>query len=328
MPRWQHLFGPVASRRFGRSLGVDLMPSGRKRCTLDCVFCQLGPTPTTTAERSADVPIGDVLSELDAWRQSGSTADFVTLSGNGEPTLHPDFAQVFAWVRAHRPLRSLLLSNGSLFTLPEVRRDAAHADVVKLSLHAWDADSYARLVRPHPSVEFEAVIDAYRQFRGEYTGELVMEVFIVPGLNDEPVQIDRMATLLAGMRPERIHLNTTARPPADASVRAVSPTDLLVMARRFKPVAETPEAPPPLSPTFNGKPARGDDETAEAIIALVCRHPADLNTLALESGYSETRTLALLLRLHREERISLTQTDGVWVAGPPPPPLIGLEPPG
>ncbi|MDD5706667.1 MAG: Maf family nucleotide pyrophosphatase [Kiritimatiellae bacterium] len=311
-PPYQHLFGPVASRRFGRSLGVDLQADGVKRCTLSCVFCQLGPTPATTIERRADVPIEKVLAELDDWKRLGGTADFITLAGSGEPTLHPRFGEVFDWVRRETAVRSLLLSNGSLFTLDAVRRDAARADVVKVSLHAWDAASFARIARPHPSLAFDAIVEGYRRFRAIFAGELIVEVFIVPGLNDLEWQADRIAALLRDVAPDRIQLNSAARPPADSSVRAVSPARLRELAQRFTPAAETPEA------AINAtSPPPRDPELAEAVAALVRRHPADLGALCATFGQDAASVRALLHDLAAEGRIALALRDNVWHAGPP-----------
>jgi len=89
---YNHLFGPVPSRRFGQSLGVDLTPY--KTCSLDCVFCQLGPTVNKTLHRKVYVPIDAVLAELDAWFGTDGKADYITLSGAGEPTLHSQFGEV------------------------------------------------------------------------------------------------------------------------------------------------------------------------------------------------------------------------------------------
>ena len=278
MATYSHIFGPVHSRRFGRSLGVDLQSAGGKRCTLNCIFCQLGPTATTSVTRQPDVAVDDVLAELDRWLQSGGSTDFITLAGTGEPTLHPEFGRVLDWIRTETPYRSLLLSNGTLFTLPEVRRDAARADVVKVSLHAWDTASFRHVTRPHASLAFAAIIDGFRQFRREYAGVLIVEVFIIPGFNDTPEAADRIAAILRDIAPDHIQLNFAARPPAEGSVAAISLPRLQQLARRF-----TPEAEPPgssiLSPPFLLPP-----EQVDAIAALVTRHPADLAQLSETFG--------------------------------------------
>lgn len=316
-PPYKYLFGPVASRRFGRSLGVDLQAGGAKHCSLNCLFCQLGPTPATTLGRRATVAIEAVLAELEDWRRGGGTADYVTLSGSGEPTLHPRFGEIFDWTRRATNLRSLLLSNGTLFTLPEVRRDAARADVVKLSLHAWDAASFARLTRPHHGLDFDAIIEGYRRFRDMFAGELVMEVFIVPGLNDLPEQAARIAALLRSIAPDRIQLNSAVRPPAASEVRAAGAAQLHALAGLFTPAAETPETPASIPPPPPAEPA-----LADAIASLVRRHPADLPALAATFNRPAGTLRPLLHRLAAEGRIALARGDGNWQAGPPAPPPV------
>jgi MAF protein len=313
MANYQQLFGPVLSRRFGRSLGVDLQANGVKRCTLSCIFCQLGPTASPGLVRQPDVPITTVLAELDAWLKTGEPTDFITLAGTGEPTLHPGFGRVLDWIRTATPYRSLLLSNGTLFTLPEVRRDAARADVVKVSLHAWDAPSFQRLVRPHPQLQFEAILDGYKQFRSEYAGVLIVEVFIIAGINDTLEAADRIAAILRDVSPDHIQLNVVARPPAEASVSSVPLERLKLLAQRFTPVAEIPdqETPLPVAPPIAA-------ERAEAIAALVRRHPADLEALARTFAVQPPAALRPTLhRLAAAGQVSVRWQNGLLQVLPP-----------
>jgi wyosine [tRNA(Phe)-imidazoG37] synthetase (radical SAM superfamily) len=152
----------VPSRRFGRSLGIDLTP--HKTCSLDCVFCQLGRTPEKTLERKTYVPTGDVIDEIDHWLQTDGNADYLTLSGSGEPTLHAEFGRVLAHLR-RQPIPSVLLTNGTLLDRPEVREAAALARVVKVSLSAWDQKSFEWVNRPHRQLEFTTLVDGMKAFR-------------------------------------------------------------------------------------------------------------------------------------------------------------------
>ena len=126
---YRYLFGPVPSRRFGRSLGIDLTP--HKTCSLDCVFCQLGRTAQPTLDRKVYVPTDAVIAEIDHWRHAGGRADYLTLSGSGEPTLHTEFGRVLAAL-AGQPIPSVLLTNGTLLDRPDVREAASLASVVKV----------------------------------------------------------------------------------------------------------------------------------------------------------------------------------------------------
>ncbi len=233
MNRYRYLFGPVPSRRFGRSLGVDL--SVMKTCTIDCIFCQLGRTTNRTLERRAYVPVETVKQELLAWKNAGGTADYLTLSGSGEPTLHAAFGDVLDFMRAHFSIPSVLLSNGTLFYLPEVRAAAGRADVVKLSLSAWDADSFARVNRPHEALCFERCVEGMQHFRREFPGRIWLEVFLVEGVNDAEADVERIARLAETIRPDEVHVNTAVRPPAEAGVRPVGRETLERAARMFRP---------------------------------------------------------------------------------------------
>ncbi len=304
----RYLFGPVPSRRYGRSLGVDLAVP--KTCTLDCRFCQLGPTPETTVTRTDRPPIAEVLAELRAWLASGQTADFITACGSGEPTLHTHFGDLFRCVRAETACRSLLLSNGSLFSLPEVRRDAALADVVKVSLHAWDQASFERVTRPHPSLRFDAIIAGYRTFRQQFAGRLDLEVFIVPGVNDAPDQAQRIAAIAQSFSPDAITLNTAVRPPADSGVTACPPEQLHALTALFGPAAHEGGAEPADAPV---------ELTEAALIALVSRHPVSLHALAATFRKTEPEMRVFLEPLARRRLLRLFDSQSTLFAGPPAP---------
>jgi len=306
-----HLFGPVLSRRYGLSLGVDLLRP--KTCTLNCRFCQLGPTAAVTLVRRADVPAAAIIEELRAWVAGGGKADWITLGGSGEPTLHLQFGEVLRWVRAQAAFRSLLLSNGSLFGDPEVRRDALLADAVKLSLHAWDQASFERIARPHPELRFEAIIEGYRRFRAVYEGELNLEVFVVPGENDRVEQMARVAALAASLQPARVTLNTAVRPPADEGVAVCPPQTLAALAKCFQPVAEVPSAAPAAVAAPCIRPL---SEARAAMRELVRRHPATPDEVAAACGLTPGEALAELRALAAAGEIRLWQRDATWFAGP------------
>ena len=247
MSDFHHLFGPVPSRRLGRSLGIDLVPL--KTCSFDCVFCQAGRTTCQTLERKEYVSLREVLAELDAWLAAGGTADYVTLAGSGEPTLHSRFGEVLEAVGARCGARRALLSNGSLFHLSEVRAAAAHADLVKVSLSAWDEATFAAVNRPHTELTVEAVAAGLSAFRAEFTGTLWLEVFVVAGVNDSPDGIAGIAETARSIRPDRVHLNTVVRKPAESSARPVSAEALEAFAGMFVPRADV--IADPLVPGIN-----------------------------------------------------------------------------
>jgi wyosine [tRNA(Phe)-imidazoG37] synthetase (radical SAM superfamily) len=298
---YRYLFGPVASRRFGRSLGVDLTPG--RLCSFDCRFCQLGRTRHVTIERGEWAPMADVLAELAEWQAGGTPADVISLAGSGEPTLHTGFGEVLRFVRDRTSRPAVLLSNGSLFWMPDVRRDAAQANVVKVSLSAWDQPSFERVNRPHPALRLEKILAGYRAFREEFAGELLLEVMLVQGENDAEADVRRIAALAASFTPTTVHLNTCVRPPAERALRPLDDARLEDLAALFSPRAET------VATLAGPKTVPGGEPMDEAAVArMVARHPATAAQIACALGLSEGRvrfTLEEMIQrgLLAEERV-------------------------
>ncbi len=263
------IFGPVPSRRYGRSLGIDLVRS--KTCNLNCLFCQLGSTPQTTSLRKDYIPIVQVLNELKQWLALGHPVDILTLCGGGEPTLHKHFGDVLRFIREETPYPSLLMSNGILFTDPEVRRDAALATRVKVSLHAWDQASFEAICRPDPGTSFSEVVEGYKTFRAMYTGKLDIEVFIIPGMNDAPEQLNRILPIVAAIAPDTVTVNTAERPPAESCVKAVPPAELAHLRQLFATVSQ--------AKTADGY-RTAEPYSRDALEKLARRHPLTVEQFA------------------------------------------------
>ncbi len=288
---YQHIFGPVMSRRLGVSLGIDLVPL--KTCSYNCIYCQLGRTADVTVCRREYVSVEAVHREIEAWLRAGGTADTMTLAGSGEPTLHSRFGQVLHDIRNLTAKPVALLSNGSLFHLPEVREQARAADIVKVTLSTWDQSSFDRLHRAHRSLSYADIWNGQRIFRKEYSGRLWVEVFIVPGINDSPEAVKRIAQRVAALEPDRIQMNTAVRAAAETEVESVPQDCLRKLAGYFTPPADIPEMKraadtgkiPPLPELVSRHPM-----TAEQIAALFDADSASIARdleAAVKEGYLE-----------------------------------------
>ena len=320
---YRYLFGPVRSRRMGRSLGIDLVPS--KTCTYDCPYCQAGRTSLRTIERRPYVPTVEVLAEFDRWLATGEQADYITLSGSGEPTLHSEFGEILAGIAARTPIRRALLSNGSLFSQSAVRAAACRAHVVKSSLSAWDQASFEAAHRPHPSLTFGVFLQGLRDLRAEFAGEFWIEVFLMAGRNDALAQVARIADLANSLGANRIQLNTVVRPPADSEAQAVAASALDSLAKLFRPVAETltgSTAVPHHAPTDSAACQRAasapDDDTALArtILDVVRRHPSPAADLAAELRIDAQRLATVLADMERRNVIRSEQRGATRYYGP------------
>ena len=262
--KYKYIFGPVPSRRFGRSLGVDLLPL--KTCSLDCIFCQLGRTKEKTTNRKVYVPTEEVIKELESWLSRGIETDVVTLSGSGEPTLHSHFGDVLEFIRSNTNIPTVLLTNGTMLHLPEVRKAASLAHMVKISLSAWDQVSYGWVNRPHPELSFEDLVHGQRKFREEFKGKLFVEVFLIKGINATAEDVNKIASLVKMIRPDRVQLNTAVRPPAEGFVMPLSRDELERLAGLFEPQAE-------VIAEFRGQQARNIKANEEAILSMLQRRP-------------------------------------------------------
>jgi len=285
----QYLFGPVPSRRLGRSLGVDLIPF--KTCTMNCTYCQLGETPCAVSERGDYVPMQDVLAELTAWQAAGGEADHITLAGSGEPTLQEHFSDVFHWAKEHTK---------------KVREEAALADKVKVTLSAWDEASFQQIHRPAQGVNFALLVEGERAFRAEFFGELSVEVFIIEGVNSQFDHVREIAKIVESIHPDRIDINTAVRPPAVAGISASPESHLQALAELFGPKAE-------VVASFKTQGFQALEISEEALLNLLRRHPATCDQLAKDFNLPEDKVFKTLKHMVAAGLLrSDERTDGIY----------------
>ncbi len=210
---YKYLFGPVPSRRLGMSLGVDLIP--HKICSLNCIYCECGPTTTLTLERREYVPVEEVFTELTDFFQHHPDPEYVTFSGAGEPTLHSGIGRVIGFIKQQRPeLPVAVLTNGTLLGDPGVRAELKQANLVMPSLDAATERAFRRINRPSGKISIGSYVQGLRDFGKEFQGEIWTEVVIIPGFNDDPENLDALGEVLAQIRTDKIQLNTLDRPGA------------------------------------------------------------------------------------------------------------------
>jgi wyosine [tRNA(Phe)-imidazoG37] synthetase (radical SAM superfamily) len=292
--KYHYLFGPVPSRRFGRSLGIDLTPF--KTCSLDCVFCQLSRTTNKTVTREECIPTDAVLAELEDWLNTDGRADYITLSGSGEPTLHSRFGEVLEFIRLNSTIPAVLLTNGTMLHFSEVRDAAALANVVKVSLSAWDQASYKLMNRPHPELRFDQLIEGQKTFRRQFKGRIWMEVFLVEGMNSVPADVRKIAALTEEIEPDRIQLNTAVRPPAEKFATALSKERMAALTDLFHPAAE-------VVAEFSTNRANDVQASEHTIFSMLQRRPCTAEQIAEVFGMHINEVSKYLGKLTRTHRI-------------------------
>ncbi len=216
-PEYNHIFGPVPSRRLGISLGVDLLP--HKTCSLNCVYCECGSTTHLTVKQKAWVPIDQVREELEDYLSRTPEIDCITFSGAGEPTLHSGIGDIIDFIKTDYPeYRVALITNSTLFSDSETRRRVVDADIILASVDSVSDDIFKQINRPHPNLELPAMLDGISALAREYRNRLWTEVFIVPGLNDGEGELEKIRQFLEQLSPEMIHINSLDRPGTEPSV--------------------------------------------------------------------------------------------------------------
>lgn len=208
---YQYLFGPVPSRRLGVSLGIDLVP--HKTCSYNCIYCECGKTTDLTTVRAEFYPTDAIIREIDDYLSTHPKLDFITFSGSGEPTLHSGMGIIARHIRESFPeYRMALLTNGSLLTDPAVRAEAADVHVVVPSMDAVSESVFKKIDRPCATITAQKVLSGLVSFRNEFKGEIWLEIFIVPGLNDTEEELLFLRDAIAQIRPDRVQLNALDRP--------------------------------------------------------------------------------------------------------------------
>lgn len=286
------VYGPVPSRRLGRSLGIDLIP--HKTCSFDCIYCQLGPTPKTLIRRKAYTSAEEVVSAVRRRLDEGSEVDFLTLSGSGEPTLELNLGVIIGTLRRVFSQRIAVITNSSLLNHKCVREALSRAHVVLPSLDGWTEEMIQRMNRPHPSVTLTRILDGLRKFRKEFKGEIWLEVLFVEGVNDDPKEIPLFVNLLREISPDRIQINTVTRPPSQPWVRAPRRERLEEFARAIGPKAE-------IVASFKGASEHiVSSELKERVAETVLRRPLCAEDVASIFGIELSSARSLLGQLARE----------------------------
>ena len=223
---YHYLFGPVPSRRLGISLGVDLIPM--KTCSLNCIYCECGRTTKLTLERKEYVPVQQVKKELANYFANHPKPDYITFSGSGEPTLNSKIGDVLQFIKEQpEKYSTAVLTNGTLFFMKKVRDQLKAADVIIPSLDAATDRVFKKVNRPHRELDVAAIIEGLVKLRQEYPGQIWLEVFIVPGINDTEEELIALQKAIEKIEPDRIQLNTLDRPGAVSTIRAATQKELL-----------------------------------------------------------------------------------------------------
>lgn len=286
------VFGPVPSRRFGASLGVNNIPP--KHCSYACVYCQLGRTLNMTVARQTFhdplTIVGAVRSKLDACRERAVQVDVVTIVPDGEPTLDANLGRLIEGLAALGPPVAVI-TNSSLLDLPEVRAELALADWVSAKVDAVDPEVWRRVDRSHGMLQLGPILAGLRRFAHDFTGTLVTETMLLEGVNDGERQLEALADELAEVAPSIAYIAVPIRPPAEPWARPSPPARVLrafeLLSRRVAKVELLVGDPP--------APVASSGELERDLLAITAVHPLDEDAVVELGGGRQALEVAASL---------------------------------
>ncbi len=293
-------YGPVPSRRLGKSIGVSPIPA--KTCSYSCVYCQLGRTDHMQVERKSFFPKEDVFRDIEKV-VNASSADFITFVGDGEPTLCKDLGWLIENTKNVFKLPIAVITNGSLLYHEDVREDLKNADVVMPTLDVGNQALFEILNRPSKTITFEKMLQGLIDFRQDFKGQIWSEVMLVSGINDSVKELNSIKDALARTRPDRVYITTPVRPPAENWVEPPDPENILVAEEIFEKVVSITEQE---TGDFGVKEF---SNAREAILEISARHPLRVEqALKIERKFGESGVVEQLVSQSRLVRRSYRNT--------------------
>ena len=259
------IFGPVPSRRLGRSLGVDVVPY--KTCTFNCIYCECGATTDLTCERREFFPLEEILDEFrDSLAEIPTPPDVITLSGAGEPTLYSRLGELIDTIRRSSGIPVAVITNSSLLFMPEVREELGRADIVLPSLDTALAGPFSRMNRPHVSITLEGMIEGLGAFLDEYRGKVLFEILLLEGYNTDDEDLEALASFLGRYRVDSIQLNTAVRPGTEVGIVPLPRKRLEEICGSFGPQCE-------IVASVGTRASHEEFASADRILSMIERRP-------------------------------------------------------
>lgn len=282
---YKYLFGPVLSRRLGVSLGVDLVP--HKYCTMDCIYCEVGKTTNLSEERDEYISKKEIIAELKQYLSENQKLDYITFSGAGEPTLNQGIGEIISLLKdEYRHYKIALITNSTLLADAKLRSEIAAIDLIMPSLDAVSEDAFNRINRPCAAVSLDNVIEGLISFRKESSAKMWLEVFIVPGINDNQEELSLLKQTIAKINPDRVQLNSLDRPGTEETVDKVSSEKFKRIAAYFSPfvvdiLTRTPKVMNIEESAGQEQPDEDESLIVQRIMATVSRRPCTAEELSV-----------------------------------------------
>lgn len=271
---FKYVFGPVPSRRLGRSLGINNIPP--KHCTYSCVYCQLGRTLNYEYKRKVFYTSREILEELlNFLKKFKGRIDYITFVPDGEPSLDINIGETVTAIRDHVNIPLAIISNSSLMFDEKVREDLKLFDLVSLKIDAVEGEIWRRINRPHPKLNLKNILRGIKLFSESFNGTLITESMIVKNVNDIDEHVEKLSEFIGFVNPSKAYISVPIRPPAEKWVGIPDEEKLLKIYDRFVDVLG--EGKVELLTGYEGPNFTSLPDPIQAILSITYVHPIRLD---------------------------------------------------
>lgn len=298
----KYIFGPVPSRRLGKSLGISPIP--RKTCNYSCIYCQLGRTDKLTGERKEFFPLKDIINEFKEYLKESFDFDVVTIVGEGEPTLYSKLGELIKEVKKITDKPVAVITNGALLSSKEVRDELMNADIVLPSIDGYNEETAKKIDRPLGTIHFKDELEGLIEFSKEYKGQLLLEIMLISEINCDKNSIGHFKEILKKIKYDKVYLNTPVRPPAESFVKVVSQEEMKYAVEKLGGIS--------IDMLSSGEFFSEIEDSYEAILNIIRRHPMNqfeinsfLNSRKEKLGYN------IFEKLESDEKINCILYKGI-----------------
>lgn len=292
------LFGPVKSRRLGRSLGIELVP--QKICTMNCIYCEIGKTTNLTLERKEYYSWELIESSILHAKEKEDTFDVLTFTGSGEPTLNIHFERAVKLAKKIIKKPVAVLTNATLLDIPSIRSALAEVDIVLPSLDAGTTQTFKKINQPHPKIKLNTIIENLKKLREEMKGKMWVEILFVEGVNDSEEELKALKSAIEYINPHKVQLNTVVRPPAFKDAKPLPFEKLKEIAEFLGEKAEVIVSKERLEKVGETLKISEKEKLKEEILKYLKRRPSPIDELCSAFGVKKEIVEDILEKLVSE----------------------------
>lgn len=302
METLKFVYGPIPSRRLGKSLGVSPIP--QKTCNYSCIYCQLGRTNKMTNERQEFFKLEDIINEFKVYLKNSDVFDVVTVVGEGEPTLYSRLGELVRELKKLTDKPVAVITNGALLYDKKVQDDLMEADIVLPSINGYDEKISKKIDRPYGKIKFDETLKGIIEFSHLYKGELWLEIMLLDNINDSKESIAEYKKLLEKIKYTRVYLNTCVRPPAEPDVNMISKERMQYAVEQLGGIS--------IDMLSSGSFFSEILDDYEAVLSLCKRHP--MNQFELKS-FLQSRNVKeiekMIDRIEKDSKFNIINYKGI-----------------